>query len=372
MQLLQAADHSDVLAALAVLRPAEREAIEPGLSGLVSQLERLGILAGASLSRVNGVTLGFSNVTTRTFAYGPDLVAVQLTGGTVQEGRNISQLPIGAFLRQHLGSISPATRAMSESASTGRSVIATVKSNGRWYVSLGYTIAIDALRSKGRFGAPPAAGITPTGSTTAEGAVTKLLTSLASLDLGGMIADLSPGEMGALQSYAPMFVSRAEAGIAQLRQRDHLSLSIANETYSTRPVGAGTLVTVRSLDYTVTIGTTQISYANGCTTTTVNGVTTKRCASPSGAVDLGQVPPALRPVVQKLVPILKRLSGTEIGFVVSEENGRYYISPLGTLFADANGVLSQLQPGDMTTLVDVFRELKALVANSSIGSTTLD
>ena len=154
-QLFAAADNADVLSALAVVAPGERSAIEPGLTGLVDQLKHLDVLSSsASLSHVDGLSLMFSRVQTSTTFLTSNLAAVSITSGKVNGSVNLAQLPLGSFVRGLAGSALTHTETSSSSAATGRSAIATVEQGGRWYVSLGYTAAVHALRAKGESGAP--------------------------------------------------------------------------------------------------------------------------------------------------------------------------------------------------------------------------
>ena len=220
--LLTAAQNSDLLGALDAIAPGERAAIEPGLKTFIHQMQRLEVLnADADPSHVPGVSFRFSEIQTSTQYLEPTIAAVSITHGTMTSAADIASLPLGSFITGLTGSLAGRpSSSHTESAATGRSALVTVNDGGSWYVSLGYTIAVDSLRSGGGTGAPPSPSLAvrPSGAASPEAAVSDFLDSLAALNLSGMIADLAPGEMGALQSYAPMFLGKANAEISRRPQ----------------------------------------------------------------------------------------------------------------------------------------------------------
>ena len=60
-----------------------------------------------------------------------------------------AKLPVGSFVSTLThGLLSGAKQTSTSNVTTGREAIVTEQVNGTWYVSLGYTIAYDALRSE--------------------------------------------------------------------------------------------------------------------------------------------------------------------------------------------------------------------------------
>ena len=140
--------------------PGERDAIEPGLVGLVDQLKRLHVLsASADPADVAGLSFHFANVTTRTQYLSPALAEVSITGGHVSTAYDLAKLPLGSFVTGIAGAALHRSQSSTQRANTGQSGIVAVKQNGSWYVSLGYTEAVDSLRAGGHHDVlpPPAA-----------------------------------------------------------------------------------------------------------------------------------------------------------------------------------------------------------------------
>jgi hypothetical protein len=350
--LFTAAGNSDVIGALDALAPGERDAIEPGLQDIVSQLQRLGVLSSsADLNHVAGVSLQFDNVQTSTDYLADDVAAVSVTGGDVTSTVDPNSLPLGSFIKDLAGAALQGKAQTSTSpASSGTSVYGTVEIGGRWYVSIGYSIAINALRSSGGTGAPPPSdqAVQATGATTAEGAVQNIFSSISNLDLESLVADLAPDEMAALDAYAPDWLAQAQSAIEALQGK--VSIQFTNLAMSTEPLGDGTLVKVSNLAFDLRYGGDEVSYSNGCYTYVSAGQTKSLCAgqnaSQSEAQLLSVLPPALRPIYRRLVS-----SQPDIGFVTVQENGSWFVSPTRSYLQVIVALLSEFQPGDLQALV---------------------
>jgi len=347
-ELLTAADHSDLLGALDALVPGERDAIEPGLVGLVDQLKRLHVLsASADPADVAGLSFHFANVTTRTQYLSPALAEVSITGGHVSTAYDLAKLPLGSFVTGIAGAALHRSQSSTQRANTGQSGIVAVKQNGSWYVSLGYTEAVDSLRAGGHHDVlPPAGGITPAGGSTPDAAVASFVRSAASFDLRGLIADLAPDEMAALQAYAPLFLDRADASTA--RARAAASIQVNELGLSSQPLGDATLVRIDSLGMVLNVKSIRLTmtFADRCVTVALPGKITHECATGSErAKELALLPAPLR-------PILERLSGVhpDTGIVTVEVGGQWYVSPTRTLLQDVDAELGAFRPQDLATI----------------------
>jgi hypothetical protein len=354
-RLLAAADHSDLLGAIDAIAPGERTAIEPGLVGFVHQLERLDVLSvRTNLNDIGGLSLQFSNIKTATTMLSSRVAAVAITGGSVTESVEATKLPLGSFVSGLVQSFLPSqTTKSARSVSTGRGAIVTEEVGGTWYVSLGYTIAYDALRAAGRPTAPPAVSeaVSATGSSTPSEAVSALVMHVADLDLRGLLGDLPPGEMGPLQSYAPLFLGKAEAELAKVRSR--IGVTITSLTLTSSPIAGGTLVKASDLGFTARVAGIPVSYKGGCLTYGYKGRSVRQC--PTRAASSAEIkkiiatfPPALRGLVTRLVTIRPA-----VGFVTVEEGGRWFVSPVATLLDDMDVFLTVLRPGDLLAIASL-------------------
>ena len=225
-------------------------------------------------------------------------------------------------------------------------------------MSLGYTIAINILKDQGQSGAPPAAAdaLQATGASTPQGAVQDLFNDVANLDLEGLLADLPPDEMAALDAYAPDWLPQALTAIGSVKS--DVSISFANLSLTTKALNDGTLVQVgKGLSINVSAHGVQVNYANGCFTATYMGQTTHQCRS-SGSQALDKILQVLPPAVQ---PIVERISHArpDVGFVTVEENGSWFVSPVRTVLQEISASLALFQPSDIQTFISNASAIKA-------------
>jgi len=376
--LLMTVDRGDLLGALGAIVPGERNAIEPGLIGLVDQLKRLGVLSPATnLNDLSGLSLHFSGVQMKTTMLTPVLAAVTITAGRVSSSVTPTQLPLGPFARGlAASSLAHNSTSTTSSASTGSSAIVAENVGGSWYVSLGYTIAVDALRAKGGSGAPPptSEAVQPTGSGTPQGAVRALLDDGAALDLPGLIGEFPPGEMGALQSYAPLFIGPAETRLEKSQAK--VKLTITSVNFSELPISGGELVRVTDLGISARIGRIVIGIKGGCVTETAGQSTIRRCSARSASANSSQrliaiLPPSLRSLALRLIN-----GRPAIGFVTTNENGRWFVSPMATVLDGLDAYAANLEPQDLMAIENLVHnrsELNALAhsfAELELGSLT--
>jgi hypothetical protein len=150
--------------------------------------------------------------------------------------------------------------------------------------------------------------------------------------------------MAALQSYAPMFLGKANAEIS--RVRNVLSLKISVPSMTTQPLGSMTLVKVSKLVLQETTRGTTITINGHCTTETYLGHSTTTC---NGA---GESQSILKLLPANVQSILQRLSHgrTDEGIATVEDNGKWYISPVATLLQSVNAVVAELQPSDLALI----------------------
>ena len=346
--LLTAANKSDALGALDALDPGERDAIRPGLTAIVSDLQRLNVLGpGTNLSKISGLKFDFAGARTTTNFLTQDVALVTFKGGSATSSENPATLPLGSFVRSVAGpALSKAKPQTSTSSmSSGNEGVATVNVGGHWYVSLGYTIAIDSLRSSGKSATPPAQPITPSGASSSTGAVEKFVRAIAALDVPTLIADEAPDEMAALQSYAPLFLPKANAATAKARRVASVTITQLGLTSTAK--SDGELVQLHSVSLTANLDgiAASLSVSGDCVTATFATEHIHQCASSASNVqkELGLLPVALRPIVTRLSQIRP-----QVGIMTVEEDGQWYVSPTRTLLDDVDAYLSQLEPSDLT------------------------
>lgn len=218
-QLFRAAADEDVLGVLESLDPDERDVATDPLVDVVTHLQDLDVLDdGFTLDGVPGFDLEFDDLTFETHELGDDLARVEVTGGTASASFLPDELPLGGVLEELLGGSDVTDLAepeRSEGPMEGLFLVARRSGDG-WYVSLGYTIAEMARVRAGLPEPTDADAIAPLGADSPAAAVEAMLQAALDGDLRTVIARLSPGEFGALQRYAGLFLDESDLVVDDL------------------------------------------------------------------------------------------------------------------------------------------------------------
>ena len=108
--------------------------------------------------RSQGIDIAVPGLTLTTENLDTDLAVVTATGGTADATFDPASFPLGSIVREVFGDELAASELSQPLAGTDPSVmLATVARDGRWYVSLGFTVAEYARVAAGAEFPPPAA-----------------------------------------------------------------------------------------------------------------------------------------------------------------------------------------------------------------------
>ncbi|MGI9604170.1 MAG: hypothetical protein ACR2QE_19990 [Acidimicrobiales bacterium] len=220
-ELLQAVGNEDFLGAAEVVEPAERRTlVEPAID-IVGELKRLDVLAeDFDLGAIAGVDYEFADMTYTPEILGPRVARVGVDG-TVSVSGDVEELRLGELVwdnvpSEALSDMQDEATAASTEALEDVGIVA-VERDGRWYVSLWYSVAELARRGAGEplpaFGQGPA----PRGGETPEDTLRQIAAEAADLDLGGVISMLEPEEAAALYDYSTLFLDDADQAVAEFR-----------------------------------------------------------------------------------------------------------------------------------------------------------
>ena len=157
-EFADAVEREDVLGMIDVALPEEVTALRAVFEDATNEVERVGILDESfSLAAVAGIDITLPGLTLTTESIGADLAVVTATGGIVNATFDPTVFPLGSVVREVLGD-DLATSQLSQplSGSDPSVMLATVARDGRWYVSLGFTVAEYARVAAGAEFPPPA------------------------------------------------------------------------------------------------------------------------------------------------------------------------------------------------------------------------
>jgi hypothetical protein len=413
-QLFDALDKEDMVGALEVLTPAERDILVGRAERLAGELRRIGLaddqldlndLAGVDL-QVDGLKLESTNVA-------EDLAEVRVVAGRLTSSADPDQLPLGGELRDLAdqaadqssdgagegsdgGATSSADEPQVEDLADHDLRFMVLRRDGKWGVSLGYTIAEAARRDAG-LDRPDftADAVRAAGAPTPAGAVEGLLGAVDDGDVAGLIGRLDPEEMAALYDYAPLFLPDDEqsAQLHELAER----ITISDLELTATGSGSDRFVTVSAATLTYDDGETRavLRYADGCVHLTSESGYSPESTRSSGSevVDLcpGSTTSGLdqdlqdrlgRDFTQRLDDELGGTSGFgglgvddlsglselsdlfdpsaltgKTGIVVHEVDGSWYVSPTRTFLDNGLAVLGALKDGAVGQLVEAVSSL---------------
>lgn len=363
---VSAIEREDVLGMIDVTLPEEVGALRSAVDSITSDAKRIDLLGDEfDSSGVQGIDVSIADLALDTNYLEGGLATVTATSGTVSASFDPQAFPFGDKVRDLLGDSQPAGTA---SASLGDpdspQLLMTVERDGRWYVSVEYTIA-EYMRRAAGWEIPGPVTRTPVGFDSPEEAATGFYERLSALDLQAVIDTFAPGE-DALTWLAPVWIPGAQAAITQARS-DGLSLAISGLTYEI--IGDGDHRTLKPLTFTVE-GTVPAGYnsnadpslsaaatpgprpftigrADGCTTYAGEGAQSMFGFSP---------PPLAEPVEgghQLCGPGM--VGGLGLLFAgglaelpavsVVHSGGKWYLSPLGTALATVSTSLHDVKDG---------------------------
>ncbi|MGD9795782.1 MAG: hypothetical protein AB7V43_20135 [Acidimicrobiia bacterium] len=361
--LFDAAGRSDLLGVMDALEPAERRTFSEPMQDAVTELKRLGIVAeGFKLNAVPGLTMTFTNVDYVVESVGQGVSTVMPTAGKVRVEGDWSKAPLGNFLINELldgdrpeGTVDETSDIVEDGDDPAR--ITTVQRDGRWYVSLWYSVA-EAARLDAGLDAPDFGnGIAPAGADTPEGAVEQMIGAISDLDLERMIALMPPDEMAVLYDYAPLFLDDAQDAAAGMRE----SLDISVSGLQMKVTGSGSRRHVGVEAGKVTMKPTDDS-GDGEVTMELGGgcVTMSMPTGDSGQTDTQKMCPedANEQLEEAGLGALANAGLTDdAGFTVVQVDGKWYLSPMGTITDVMLAGMRAMDQDMLTKMKETFSDM---------------
>lgn len=376
---LEALGNEDMIGAAEMLLPAERRSLTEPLFEIVEELKRLEILdPGLDMSNVAGIDFDFADVVYEVETLTLDLAVVRLLGGQTSAAFDPAQLPLGRLVLDRIdrADLGQATRDV-EQIEPGDDGIAVVRRDGRWYVSLAYSVAEVARRDSGLPLPDPSLALVPRGAATAEDAVESMLRAGIELDARRILELLPPDEAAVVHDYAPLFLADVEAAAARAHKEmkvNEISVELDRLDLSSSPTSRGHLVTIDGFSASVTspvldaqlditeseahvVSTspdgwgTELHFVDGCVATTYSE-------------------PGQRPVIEEFceddVPAaLDEMFGfgelpdfdifttpPRVGILAVEVDGDWYVSPLGTLLGAQVDTIAAIDGAKLEALID--------------------
>ncbi len=377
---LAALSAEDFIGAAEFVEPAERDTMIDAGFEVVNELIRLEVFDDSlDMSSVEGIDLEFEDVEIRAIEVAPGLAHLFIEGGTVRTELESASVPYGALVTDRIAADTlDISEQHTEQLTRSESPIVAVERDGRWYLSMWYSIAENARLALGQPLPDAADRLVAIGADSPEGAVDEFVRAVERVDLSSMIGMLDPEEAAVLYDYGSFFVDDAQDAVDELlRMVDDEGWSWEITELVSRANVDGDLATVYVDRFAVTAGSDevrfdisfspeQVSVAMESDEVTFDYVVEGECMTVT--VDEGRGPETEEMCTGELLGIFGLdgfgASGSdnpteEMGIVVRNVDGRWFVSPIRTGSTMMLQALRAVDADDLAEMVDDLSEFAA-------------
>lgn len=210
-----------------MIEPTERRTLVAPSLELAAEMQRLGLLADTDDpdDPVPGFEVEFTGLEVTSEMVTDDIARVRFDSGVSTASVDSADLPWGPVILDRL-SADEVHELFSFTDSSAQAVgggddgdaVAVVRRDGRWYVSLWYSVA-ELGRTEAGEAFPSERGPQPVGSETPGEAVRAMMDAIATFDAEGVISTMDPEETAALYDYAPLFLTELDAEFDSIREQ---------------------------------------------------------------------------------------------------------------------------------------------------------
>ena len=350
--LMEALSDEDVVGMAEVLLPGERRTyVDPMLEG-VGHLQRWGVLdEGLDTSDVAGFDFEVSDLDVRAEMVTGDIANV-FASGSMTASLDGASLPVGDLLEERAlqGQDMSELDEPAETSPFDDVMITTVQEDGRWYVSMMYTLAETARREAGMLPIEPADGVAPVGAGSPEEAVDGMVQAITDLDLRAVVSRLNPDEAQALQRYAPLFLDEAQAEIDAELAGSGLEIRIDDLQYDVVRRDGVAIVQFRGFSLSGSADGEEMSmtFDGECSVVTADGETEEICAGDGPGIDLTDTP------VGDLEEMFSDMD--EVGLVVAQRDGQWFVSPVRTYSDLLLSVMRAIDRDELERIIDALSD----------------
>jgi hypothetical protein len=364
-RLMDSLAAEDALGVVDLLLPGERDTMRQPLIDIVDNLKRLKVVdTSANLDKVGGLDIAFADVQVDTADTNVNDIAdirITATGTASIDG---AAVPIGDLLiDEAFGGQRPQLDSAPQTSNIDWK-LATVKRDGRWYLSAFYSIAENSRADGAQI---PETAIVAKGSDTPEGAVQSVFNAVDDLDIEALIASLNPNEAEALQRYAPMFIDNAQKSL----DANNVKVAFSNTTFSVTGSGDRRTVAIDGFTMKASSNDSEVTVESkgSCLVLTVDGTTTDTCQGGNpfdtavkalGLEDNADVKSFFKTVQDAFADM------RPVGITVQQVDGKWFVSPVGNIADIFLAELSALDNGELTDIIDAAKKVVDSVLTGGI------
>jgi hypothetical protein len=334
----------DLIGAMDAVLPGEQAAFRDPLLDLVSELRRLEIAGeDADASAVAGIDIEFPELSFRELPTNVEDITNVEVDGLATIVVDATAIPLGDLVLDLVGDVEEAEQ-FEGSDPIEDYVFTTVREDGGWYVSLGYTLAERARWGEGADAPADSpeipsieAAVQPRGGETPEDGMDRMLDAVEDLDLEGVLATLDPNEFAPLHRYAPLFLDDAQAELDDAAAE--VDFSIEDREYEVVADGSTARLTLSSATLTVSAegNEIEVEFGDGCLRVSGSNMETEEvCADDvaEGAEvptldDFGLPTEELGALGETVSEAFEDFEGA--GITMTQVDGEWFVSPIGTM-----------------------------------------
>jgi hypothetical protein len=357
-KVLASIENEDVLGMLDVLLPGESELFRQPAIDYVKELSRLEVLSpAADLAAIEGIDLSVTggSVQVRNTNVA-DITNIELTG-EITATVDGEALPIGDLLLDLADDADTDLAELDETTSEELELpLTAVEVDGRWYLSVFYSVAEAARTSSSSPPDIPESGIVPSGGATPEDALDVLLDGIEKLDVSAVIASLNPGEASALQRYAPLFIDEAQS----LYDEAPFEFEVTQAEYTVSRDGSRrrhASIDLLAIEGSADGSAFEVEYSDGCFNVSAEGEEFNSCELDDqlSGEELEQFDDMLSEgPVRDLIDLLEKTFADyeQPGITLVQTDGSWYVSPIGTYFDQFLALARALDRAEIDALIE--------------------
>jgi hypothetical protein len=344
--LFDAVDDQDAIGVAESLEPSERRILLDALEEAETQARRVDVTDdGLDLRAVDGVDLAVENLRLQAQPLDDETVAVDVVAGHISSRTQLSKMPIGPVVQEVIDrneeageGVDDATEDEIELAGTR---IVAVKRGGGWYVSAFYSLAEEIrLGDEVPHAYPTASTAIPAvGADSPEAAVREGVAAAVKADVRRLI-ELTPAEEArVLHTYGPILVDEAKGSETGATVED-LDLKVSDAPGGRKKVSATSMKLTIDTRWDRQVTT----YDGTCSTTTWEYTDPEEYGYEEGETGDtwtqcdDDMSTSLSPF--GLFNVFYAPGGLDV--IVEEHDGKWFLSPTGTLVQNTVGVLEGL------------------------------
>jgi hypothetical protein len=362
-KLVKAIEDSDVLGVIDLMHPGERELLQDAFLDGAKELDRLGVIKKSSESQSTKLSeFRIENLDIQERCIADDICNISLTGYI--SGDVDGQTPLGEVFRNSSAfeDIETVEDLIEEVTGSRDSSIredfeditfTTIKFEGRWYASIGFTLA-ELIREDSST-LENDSGLLAFGKESPEEAVDSFFRAIEIFDVRGVVEQLDPREFSPAQRYAELFVKSLNRSIQDQISNTDFDWDITKITTEVVKKSSST-AQVRIKDFSIRIE--EQDYYEGRTEieidVTHSGDDVRLLVSANGESEQYRLKDFINDEISKSIveSDYEEFLQTFMSVTTHKREGKWFVSPISSVLRTVLEILGYLEQDDVRRLLD--------------------